>query len=195
VTGRGARLSLAWVRVYTGGADQWAGARRAAEVASDIWEHEYHGLAEGRSRIAVEAEILSRCLRGAPADLSWRFQHRSTGGSALMQTITRNTLAIVAVLLAAWFFVLGVTRNFGEDSISVWWILALIASGVAVLTGLCLMQRSPRAGCALLTIGALPLGAVTAWAIFPPVLALAAVTLAIVRARAQTHRLGQLEVA
>jgi hypothetical protein len=112
-----------------------------------------------------------------------------------MQTISRNALAIVAVLLAAWFLVLGVTRNFGEDSLSVWWILALIASGVAVLAGLWLMRRSPWAGCALLALGALPLAAVTAWAIFPPVLALTAVALAIARARAQIRRPGQFEVA
>lgn len=112
-----------------------------------------------------------------------------------MQTITKNALPIVAVLLAAWFFVLGVGINFGEDSASFWWSLALIASGVAVLTGSWLMQRSPWIGCALLTIGALPLGAITAWAIFPPVLALAAVALAIVRARTQTRRPSQLKVA
>jgi hypothetical protein len=195
MTGAGAWLSLAWVRAYTAGADQRAAARRAAEVAADIWEHERDGLANGRSRIAVDAEILSRCLRGAPADLSWRFQHRPRGGSGLMHTITRNALVAVTVLLAAWFFVLGFTSNFGEDSLSVWWILALIASGAAVLTGLWLMQRSPWTGCALLALGALPLGTITAWAIFPPLLALAAVALAIARARAQTRHPNQLEAA
>ena len=112
-----------------------------------------------------------------------------------MHTITRNALVAVTVLLAAWFFVLGFTSNFGEDSLSVWWILALIASGAAVLTGLWLMQRSPWTGCALLALGALPLGTITAWAIFPPLLALAAVALAIARARAQTRHPNQLEAA
>lgn len=188
MSGRGARLSIAWVRAYTRGADREAGSRRASEIASDIWEHEHHALAEGRSRPAIDHEILLRCLRGVPADISWRFRHRSTGGTALMQTLRRNALAIVSALLAAWFFVLGVGINFGKDSTSVWWSLALFASGAAVLTGVWLMRYTPWLGCVVLAVGALPLAAVTVWAIFPPLLALAAVALAIVHARAQTRR-------
>lgn len=40
MTGTGARLALAWVRIYTRGVDVEAGARRTAELASDIWEQE-----------------------------------------------------------------------------------------------------------------------------------------------------------
>jgi hypothetical protein len=105
-----------------------------------------------------------------------------------MQTIIRYALTAFASLLAAWFFVLGVGINFGDDSASVWWSLAALASGAAVLAGVWLTQRAPWAGCALLTIGALPLGVVTFWAIFPPLLGLAAVTLAVARARGETRR-------
>jgi len=108
-----------------------------------------------------------------------------------MQTFTRFALVVLASLLAAWFFVLGVGINFGDDSASVWWTLAAFASGAAVLAGVLLMRRAPWAGCALLTIGALPLGAVTFWAYLPPLLALAVVTLAVARARGETRRPGQ----
>ena len=192
MTGPGARLSLAWVRAYTRGAELEAGARRATEIASDLWEHQHHGLAEGRSRSSIDAEILLRCLRGIPADISWRFQHRSRRGSALMQTIARNALVVLASALAAWSFVLGVGINFGEDSASAWWSLAAFASGMAVLSGVWLMHRAPWAGCALLAVGALPLGTVTFWAILPPLLALTTVPLAVARARSQTRPPKQL---
>ncbi len=191
MSGTGARLSLFWVRVYTRGADVEAGARRAAELASDIWEHEHHALTEGRTPSAIDSEILFRCLRGVPADVSWRFRHRSTGGIGVMHTISRNALAVVSALLAAWFFVLGVGINFGESTSSVWWSMALFASGIAVLTGLWLMRRSPWLGCTVLAVGALPLGAITFWMIFPPVLALGAVGLAVTRARTQTRQASQ----
>ena len=112
-----------------------------------------------------------------------------------MHVITRNALGIVTVLLATWFFLLAVTNDFGEDSLSAWWPVALIASDIALLAGLWFIQRSPWTGCALLTIGALPLGIITLWAIFPPVLALTVVALAFRRAGAQTDRPTQLEAA
>jgi len=183
----GARLSLAWVRLYTHGAAPAAGSRRVREIASDIWEQE-HDASAGRRPVAVDLTILVRCLRGVPADLSWRFHHRPTGGSTLMQTIVRNALVLTSALLAAWFFFLGVAIRFDDSSPSAWWSLWLLASGVAVLAGIRWMQHSPWLGCAVLIVGAMPNAAVTYWAVFPLVLALIAVVLAVVRARELTRR-------
>ena len=188
MTRPGARIALGWVRVYTRGADPGSGARRAAEIASDVWEHEHAADPGGRARAAVDAEILLRCLRGVPADLSWRLRHRPAARGTTMARVVRSALVIVAALLAAWFCVLGVGINFGEDSASAWWTLTSFASAAAVLAGVRLMRRSPRVGCALLAVAALPLGVITSWALFPPVLAVTAVALAILRSRATAAR-------
>lgn len=183
MTGLGARMTLAWVRAYTRGAAPDAAERRVRELASDVWEHRSHALATGRSTLAADAAIVLRCLRGIPADISWRFANRAPGGIALMHTILRNALVLVSALLAAWFFVLAVAIQFDETA-DAWWSPALAVSGIAVLAGVWLMRRSPWAGCAVLAAGALPLAAITTWAIFPPILALAAVGLSVARARA-----------
>jgi hypothetical protein len=64
----GERLALWWVDRYTRGLADDVRAERRAEIASDVWEHR---VAAG-SEPAVELAIASRCLRGVPADLSWR---------------------------------------------------------------------------------------------------------------------------
>jgi hypothetical protein len=179
VTRPGARLALAWVRLYTRGAEPGTRARRAAEIASDVWEQEHAAGPVGRAWAPADAEILLRCLRGMPADLSWRLRHRSATDATSMAGVMRTALVIDAALLAAWFVVLGVGINFGEDSSSIWWTLCSFASAVAVLAGVRLMRRSQWAGAALLAPAALPLAVITSWALFPPVLAVAAVALAV----------------
>ncbi len=63
----GERLALWWVDRYTRDLAEDVRAERRAEIESDVWEH--RAAARGsRAQIA----IASRCLRGVPADLSWR---------------------------------------------------------------------------------------------------------------------------
>ena len=74
----GERLALWWVDRYTRGLGADVRAERRAEIASDVWEHR----AAAGSAPAVELAIASRCLRGVPADLSWR-RARARGRRAL----------------------------------------------------------------------------------------------------------------
>lgn len=74
----GERLALWWVDRYTRGLAEDVRAERRAEIASDVWEHR----AAVGSAPAVELAIASRCLRGVPADLSWR-RARARGRRAL----------------------------------------------------------------------------------------------------------------
>ncbi len=45
---------------------------RVAEVLSDVWEHAAASDRAGRSSAALAAQLLSRMLRGVPADAAWR---------------------------------------------------------------------------------------------------------------------------
>jgi hypothetical protein len=72
------RIALLWVDLYTRGAPEAVRAARRAEIASDVWEHR---AAMGTGR-RVDLAVLSRCARGAPADVSWRAAQRGTRPSA-----------------------------------------------------------------------------------------------------------------
>lgn len=74
----GDRLALWWVDRYTRGLAEHVRAERRAEIASDVREHR----AAAGSAPAVDLAIASRCLRGVPADLSWR-RARARGRRAL----------------------------------------------------------------------------------------------------------------
>lgn len=69
-----ARLTLWWVRFYTAGLPAAGRARRAGEVESDLWEHHADRLGDGLRPVSIGLEVLGRAVRGAPADLLWRFQ-------------------------------------------------------------------------------------------------------------------------
>jgi hypothetical protein len=68
------RIALLWVDLYTRGAPEAVRVARRAEIASDVWEH--HAAMGTGPRVGLA--VLSRCARGAPADLSWRAAQRST---------------------------------------------------------------------------------------------------------------------
>ncbi len=69
-----AGLTRSWIRCYTLGLSPQARELRQDEIESDLWEHE-HDLPGGfASRAAFGLAVLSRLVRGMPADLFWRFQ-------------------------------------------------------------------------------------------------------------------------
>jgi hypothetical protein len=61
-----------WTAVYTLGLASRVRDARRAEVASDVWEHHRDTISEGRSVWTFLGSVVSRVLRGAPADLLWR---------------------------------------------------------------------------------------------------------------------------
>jgi hypothetical protein len=74
----GERLALWWVDRYTRGLPDAEREARRAEIASDVWEHR----AAAGAAPGVQLATASRCLRGVPADLSWR-RSRTRGRRAL----------------------------------------------------------------------------------------------------------------
>lgn len=66
-------IARAWLALYTIGLPATVRERRAAELESDLWEHEADRFANGRSPGVVAIEVLGRMVRGMPADLLWRF--------------------------------------------------------------------------------------------------------------------------
>jgi len=65
-----------WCSWYTRAIDVQAADGRRDELASDLYEQAMWADKSGESPRTVARSILSRALRGAPADLSWRHAHR-----------------------------------------------------------------------------------------------------------------------
>jgi hypothetical protein len=70
----GAAIAGWWATFYTFGLPAASRERRRQELQSDLWEHQDDRLREGAKTGMVGLEILSRTVRGAPADILWRFR-------------------------------------------------------------------------------------------------------------------------
>jgi hypothetical protein len=72
---RMARLVARWVRRYTRGLPAPVAERRAGELEADVHDHIAHARAQGTSDGRIAFELLSRMIRGLPADAEWRGDH------------------------------------------------------------------------------------------------------------------------
>jgi hypothetical protein len=144
----------AWTALYTRGLPAPVRDERLAELASDLWEHRA-ACGEG---LRPQLAILSRCLRGMPADLAWRRGHLSAAGAVRGLGWVAFALAaalLLAVTSAAAAPLVGLNEHPDWDPDSA----ALYARGCAVLfvtlaAGLVLLRRLPRLGAGLASLGA-----------------------------------------
>lgn len=191
------RITLRWVSLYTRGLPAVVGDERRREVESDIWEHRAHAGAGRR----VELAVLSRTVRGLPADLSWRRGQR-TGSRLPSRTAVARALGWAVAVVSYSFLVAQFTWAstalvgldfYGEDWApgDVEWysrtcaaLLALLVAGAAVL------RRRPRTGAALVAAGVVVPPVVFWWAapLYAP-MAIAIVGAAAVLARRRRRAL------
>ncbi len=73
-TGFASGLTLSWIRCYTLGLSRDTRAMRQQEIESDLWEHERDMRGRAWSRVEFALAVLSRLVRGMPADVFWRLQ-------------------------------------------------------------------------------------------------------------------------
>lgn len=66
------RVARYWTAAYTLGLAAQVRDARRAEIASDVWEQHHDIAAEGRTSWWFFGSVVSRIVRGAPADLLWR---------------------------------------------------------------------------------------------------------------------------
>lgn len=110
---RVAALVARWVRFYTRDLPSSVAARRVDEIAADVYDHMAHDRAVGTSDRRIAISILSRMVRGIPADMTWRDQHASEttdrlpahGGPMFTQKVAFRTAVVVglgAMLALVW---------------------------------------------------------------------------------------------
>ena len=145
---RAADLVMRWAEIYTRGLEPAAAGARRDELASDLWEHAAHEPRAG-------AAMLSRAIRGVPADLSWRYeqQRRMLAGVPRLQRVVSGGVGALVVAAASALVVFGVaviTRTsalavrgailpFSETAL---WVFGL--TGLAVFGLLLLVRQKTR---------------------------------------------------
>lgn len=181
------RLVRGWVRLYTAGLPPAVRDGRRAEVASDLWEQECDAGAVCCRPDDTAWQMFSRWLLGISADLSWRFEqmgaHRRAGKiperSGNMNTlVAQGALLALAVLLTLGFAAGGVALIAATSSTSQYYpenviLGALGTSGAVIfLIGLYITRWRPLLGGGLLVAGAIPMGLMVVWLVYPPILVL-----------------------
>ena len=154
-------LILRWCDLYTRGLSPAVAGDRRAELASDLWEHAAH---EPRAAGA----ILSRAIRGVPADLAWRHEQRRAArrlvpietrvvGSAVavLVALAASTLIVfglIAIQRTAFWVAQGYVRPWSETAV---WVIGL--TGLAIVGALLLLRRKTRPLGALVLAASSPL--------------------------------------
>lgn len=112
---RVAGLVRRWVRSYTQTLPASIAERRAEEIGADVADHIAHARSTGASDHHIAISVLSRMVRGAPADVAWRNEHdrafadrRLTGGGPMNTDTTAYRIAVAVSLGAALFLAWGV---------------------------------------------------------------------------------------
>jgi len=138
----------AWARYYTRELSPTVAVDRRAELASDLFEH---AAAEG-----TPAAILSRAIRGIPADLAWRHEERRAvrrlvpmerrvvgGLIGWMVGIAASSLlafGIFSIAITIQFVVRGEIRPFSATAVTVLCLTIAVGCGVVLL-----LRRRTRA--------------------------------------------------
>ena len=94
---RAAKLVARWVRFYTRDLPEPIARRRIDEVAADLHDHLAHERANGTSDRRVALSIVSRMVRGLPADASWHDRH--TSGTKLEARSFVRVAVVTGVIL------------------------------------------------------------------------------------------------
>lgn len=158
----GERLTGWWTDLYTRGLPEDVRADRTAEIESDLWEH---GATLG-GRGGTQLAILSRCVRGVLADLSWRRTQRHPSrrrlparGSVFRGSGWAAALGSYLFLVALHGYLslalLGLVELNGDEGDVI--RVALLSLGLLapLLAGLIVLRPLPWIGASLLTFGAL----------------------------------------
>jgi len=89
-----ATLVARWARLYTRRLPASIAERRIEELGADVHDHIAHERGHGVGDRRIALGLLSRLVRGLPADVSWRGRH-----SPVARSVVRVALVTAAILL------------------------------------------------------------------------------------------------
>jgi hypothetical protein len=173
------RFGMRWVGWYTRDLPDDVAARRRAEIACDLWEHQYDAARHGVSAFVFSLEVVGRVLSGVPADLSWRRavgrQPRARlvpGGNVVSRVASKLEMAFVILVTLNVAMAFSMVPLIGTEVLYGIRALGVVA---VLVTALVVRARAPRTSFALTVLGTI--GAVALWFWLPPVYLIGLVTI------------------
>jgi hypothetical protein len=134
-----------WVRVYTRAAPLGEAADRRAEVASDVYD-QLAAADASQARKTAAGAVVSRLLRGMPADLAWRLRVERAPGRASWHLAHPGTVLGASVLLLLPLDLIeDVVRARGTQPVLGWLegVTQLLAALVAAFGVVALVRAAP----------------------------------------------------
>ena len=125
---RVARLVARWVRFYTRKLPSPIAERRVGEIGADLHDHIAHERARGTRDRPIALSILSRMVRGLPADAAWRRRVRPRKGRSM-----KPVLIMLAALLATALGVAAIVLGEADDSPGLQGLGVLLVVGTVAL--------------------------------------------------------------
>ncbi|MBN6041237.1 hypothetical protein [Amycolatopsis sp. 195334CR] len=139
---RVAALVARWVRFYTRDLPAPIAERRIGELDADLHDHLAHEHAGRKSSTRIALGLLSRMVRGLPADLSWRGQHLQDRFPTLEEAMKKQKnayrsavgVALAAALILLWGMgAVGLIGTEGDNADLMYFgVLAVGAAGAFV---------------------------------------------------------------
>lgn len=102
-----AGVVLRWVRWYTERLPAAIAERRLDEIRADLHDHISFARADGAGAFRITLSVLSRMLRGLPADVVWSGRIRPWR----QDMIVKLTVALAVILVGAWAIAYGATDD------------------------------------------------------------------------------------
>jgi len=109
-----AGLVARWVRLYTRQLPGSVAQRRIDEIDADLHDHIAHERAGGTSDRRISFSIVSRMLRGLPADMAWRGAQETTHRYRPVVRVVLATACILLLPLVAMRFTGEVVWSLGD---------------------------------------------------------------------------------
>jgi hypothetical protein len=97
---RVAALVARWVRLYTRRLPRPIAQRRVEEIESDLHDHLDHERGRATPDRDIALGILSRMVRGVPADVAWRRRVQPSGGDRMKPLVTVLVAALGVAVVA-----------------------------------------------------------------------------------------------
>ena len=108
-------LAAWWVRLYTRGLPAPLAERRRGELDADLHDHVAHERARGTRDRRIAFAVLSRMVRGAAADASWRDEHAPALPPRQRRRAYRSGLGVAIGSVLFLFWLIGAVGVIGES--------------------------------------------------------------------------------
>jgi len=151
-----------WVALYTAGLPASVAHRRREELDADLADHIDHARARGVPDARIARQLLSRMLRGAAADVSWRSHERRTHATREGSVTSTNRSVLRVGIFVLTMLAIPFTATIASDEAG-WGVFDFVLAGVLLaVIGACFEGARRRRGSLMVGLTVAVLGVAAA---------------------------------